>query len=63
MGILSEQPLVFTKGEADYRRNLPKALRDTESLRREMHKWPLTTARGGRKGLVSVLDDELGFVD
>ena len=63
MGILSELPLIFTKGDADHQRNLPKALQDTEIIRQEMQKWPLTTAKGSGKGLVGVLDDELGFVD
>lgn len=54
---------VCTKVATDLSSDLSKALDETEALRRQMQAWPPKSAKGNRKGLVSVLDDELGFVD
>ena len=44
-------------------RNLVEALREAEKLRRKMNEWPPKSSRGDGRGLIGVMDDELGFVD
>lgn len=45
--------------------NLPAAIRRSESLRKTQNPWPPadTGEDPSGKGLVGVMDDELGFVD
>ena len=45
--------------------DLPAAIRQSESLRKGQKIWPPTDAEEdlSGKGLVGVMDDELGFVD
>ena len=46
-----------------YSRKLPAALEEAERLRRKMQTWPSKNSRGDGRGLIGVMDDELGFVD
>ena len=48
---------------SDMSRDLPAALRDAEKLRKQIQEWPPKSARGDGKGLVGVMDEEMGFVD
>ncbi len=45
--------------------DLPAALRLSESLRKTQHTWPPSNHAEdpSGKGLIGVMDDELGFVD
>ena len=45
--------------------DLPRALEDAEALRRKQHAWPPDNRKvdPSGKGLIGVMDDELGFVD
>jgi beta-1,4-N-acetylglucosaminyltransferase len=45
--------------------DLPAAIRQSESLRKTLHAWPPHDdgADPSGKGLIGVMDDELGFVD
>ena len=47
------------------RSDLPAAIRLTESLRKAQRPWPPVNTEEdiSGKGLVGVMDDELGFVD
>lgn len=47
------------------RSDLPAAIRESESLRKTQHTWPPADegADPEGKGLIGVMDDELGFVD
>lgn len=44
-------------------RNLPNVLRHVESLRQRIQDWPPRNAGGDGRGLVGIMDDEMGFVD
>ena len=45
--------------------DLPAAIRQSESLRKAGKRWPPADTREdpSGKGLVGIMDDELGFVD
>jgi len=43
--------------------DLVAALRQAEVLRKEINEWPPKTSRGDGRGLIGIIDDELGFVD
>lgn len=45
--------------------DLPAAIRQSETLRQKRHPWPPANegADPSGKGLIGVMDDELGFVD
>ena len=39
------------------------ALRQAEILRKDIIEWPPKSTKGDERGLIGVMDDELGFVD
>lgn len=43
-------------------RSLAATIGETEEFRKQLHSWPPATSDQG-KGLVGVMEDELGFVD
>ena len=44
-------------------RNLSNVLHHVESLRQRIQDWPPRNAGGDGRGLVGIMDDEMGFVD
>ena len=59
------QALVCQDSSLTSRSDLPAAIRQSESLRKTQPPWPPadTGEDPSGKGLVGVMDDELGFVD
>lgn len=43
--------------------NLPEALQDAEVLRKRQRAWPPPNSGPAAKGLKTVIDEELGFLD
>jgi len=43
--------------------DLPSAIKEAEALRQEQQAWPPANSGGNGKGLIGVMDDEMGFVD
>lgn len=43
--------------------DLSNVLHQVESLRQRIQEWPPRNAGGDGRGLVGIMDDEMGFVD